>query len=627
MLTYQALPWLEATYRYNGFKRPSSGNWDRNYEIKARLWEESYLLPEVSVGIRDLIGTGVFGAEYVVANKQMGPWDFTLGLGWGNLAGDGMFDNPLSIVDDRFDTRERSGEQGGTLQTNTFFSGDKASLFGGVSYQFSDYPITALLEYNPNPFITGQSGYDRTPADKPWSLGVTWQPEPDLSVTFSYRHLEMFGVNVQTRLNTKSAPVKGPRPDFISSVDMAESELPKGINKSLWYDRLLYDLERAELFIHSARLIKSEQRAELEIRQFMYPYWPDAIDQAHVFASLHLPQAIHTIDYIINVDGHTTQVVRLPRYDEGLQRATLADAGVVLPTRKITNPQHETNFFNQRVHVDLSLSNRLMLFDPDQPFSVQLYLKAATNITLPDGWALRAAYRQNIWHNFDNLTRTSDSVLPRVRTDVLQYMQQGESGVDSLYLDKRGSFDVVPELHYRVYAGVLEHMYSGIGSEILYQPNQSRLAFGLSAASVKQREFDGGLGHRDYETTVGYASLYWSTPFNDYDAALHVGKYLAKDYGATLEVRRTFDNGWQVGLWATKTNVSSDDFGEGSFDKGLFFKIPLHSLTGSNVRSSYQTRIRPIQRDGGARLEDFTGSLWWDLRDARFDLFTKAVRL
>ena len=40
-------------------------------------------------------------------------------------------------------------------------------------------------------------------------------------------------------------------------------------------------------------------------------------------------------------------------------------------------------------------------------------------------------------------------------------------------------------------------------------------------------------------------------------------------------VRRTFDNGWMVGLWATKTDVSSKDFGEGSFDKGLFFKFHL----------------------------------------------------
>ena len=66
-------------------------------------------------------------------------------------------------------------------------------------------------------------------------------------------------------------------------------------------------------------------------------------------------------------------------------------------------------------------------------------------------------------------------------------------------------------------------------------------------------------------------------------------------------------------------HVSFDDFGEGSFDKGMFFKIPLHTLLNKNVRSSYSTRIRPVQRDGGARLEDFSGNIWWDLRGVRYD--------
>ena len=100
---------------------------------------------------------------------------------------------------------------------------------------------------------------------------------------------------------------------------------------------------------------------------------------------------------------------------------------------------------------------------------------------------------------------------------------------------------------------------------------------------------------------------------------LYAGKYLARDVGATLEVRRTFDNGWMVGLWATKTNVSAEEFGEGSFDKGLFFKIPLDGLLGKRSRSYYSTRVRPVQRDGGQRLEDFSNNIWWDIREARFD--------
>ena len=100
---------------------------------------------------------------------------------------------------------------------------------------------------------------------------------------------------------------------------------------------------------------------------------------------------------------------------------------------------------------------------------------------------------------------------------------------------------------------------------------------------------------------------------------MHLGRYLAEDVGSTMQLRRTFVNGAQVGMFTTFTNMSYREFGEGSFDKGLWFKVPFALFTGSNTRSSYKTRIRSMQRDGGQRLEDYSGQLWWDLRDARFD--------
>ena len=52
------------------------------------------------------------------------------------------------------------------------------------------------------------------------------------------------------------------------------------------------------------------------------------------------------------------------------------------------------------------------------------------------------------------------------------------------------------------------------------------------------------------------------------------GEYLAGDKGFTLEFSRTLREvlGWELLL---HTNVSREDFGEGSFDKGVFFSIPI----------------------------------------------------
>ena len=69
-LTYQATPWLEGTFRYTGYH--DWFFWDRNYEAKLLLLRERKILPQVAVGIRDMVGSGFQGAEYLVGSKKIG---------------------------------------------------------------------------------------------------------------------------------------------------------------------------------------------------------------------------------------------------------------------------------------------------------------------------------------------------------------------------------------------------------------------------------------------------------------------------------------------------------------------------------------------------------------------------
>ena len=130
-ITYQATPWLEGTFRYSGWYDQTIGTWDRNYEFKARLWEEELYLPAVAVGIRDLVGTGLFGSEYLVASKGFGGTDVSLGIGWGRLAGNGDFYNPKALSS-RFDARTLI-LAGGKLSLNVFFSGSEVGFLGGLA--------------------------------------------------------------------------------------------------------------------------------------------------------------------------------------------------------------------------------------------------------------------------------------------------------------------------------------------------------------------------------------------------------------------------------------------------------------------------------------------------------------
>ena len=75
-------------------------------------------------------------------------------------------------------------------------------------------------------------------------------------------------------------------------------------------------------------------------------------------------------------------------------------------------------------------------------------------------------------------------------------------------------------------------MFAGAGGEVLYWPHKSCVAFGASATYVKQRH-DRDFELLDYSVVTGHVSLS-VTPFYNYDVAVHAGRYLAKDLGATL---------------------------------------------------------------------------------------------
>lgn len=155
----QLFPWLETTLRYTDVRTRQyssveafSGDQtykDKAFDLKLRLWEESYWLPQVAVGARDIGGTGLFDAEYLVASKAWGPFDFTLGLGWGYLGTSGNVKNPLCSASDKYCYRDNSYKQAGSIDGSQMFHGP-ASLFGGVEYQTPWQPLRLKLEYEGN---------------------------------------------------------------------------------------------------------------------------------------------------------------------------------------------------------------------------------------------------------------------------------------------------------------------------------------------------------------------------------------------------------------------------------------------------------------------------------------------
>ena len=619
-LNYQATPWFETTFRYVGFE--DFFYYDRSYEAKIRLLKESNYLPQIAIGIRDVAGTGVYGSEYIVGSKKFGPLDLTMGVGWGRLSGKGDFDNPLKKISNRFKKRNSPVGEGGEFSFDNFFAGEEVGIFGGLTYKLADYPLKFLAEYNPDEY-SFQVRNGSKPPESPYSFGLEWELFDDLHLAANYQHNDEFGFYISASLNTKQTTPKYPERFYKSTLDMKKEEFPQGYNPSSWYDRLLLDMSKAGLILMSADYVPEGEEINLEVSNKDYRSWPDAISVSLRLADLHLPQNFKSIAITINEEGyrlHTLETIRPKNIHNDSVETFVNQLDILLP-RKIQKPFRRTNFVKFRIPVDVALQNRLQLMDPDEPLRYQLYAQLKSTIPLPANFTIRSSIAVDLENNFDTIIRESDSVLPRVRSEMKKYYQQGETGVESFYLAYQNSIN--HNTFIRLEAGIFEEMFSGIGGEILFSKPQSRFATSASLHWAKKRDYDRRFNHLDYDVVTGFLSTYWATPLYNFDAAIHVGQYLAEDKGATLELRRTFDNGWKVGVWATQTDVSAEDFGEGSFDKGLYFKVPLNALFGRDTRNNYQSRLRTIQRDGGARLEGFSGELWHSLRSARYDTLSK----
>jgi hypothetical protein len=230
-------------------------------------------------------------------------------------------------------------------------------------------------------------------------------------------------------------------------------------------------------------------------------------------------------------------------------------------------------------------------------FKGALLIENNSEIIIKENLFFNMNLKYSIADNFDNLRFPPLDTFPaQVRSDIKQYLKNMDDGV----LIGRAQFDYHYSHnqynHFMLTGGVLEDMFSGYGAEYLYFKPNNNYSIGLEVFHVQKRDYDWGFGHLDYKNTTYSANFYYrnygSIPF---DMKLSFGEYLAGDKGSTIEFSRRFKSGVNFGVFASFTDVSTEDFGEGSFDKGIFFNIPIY---GDFINYTW----RPLTKDPGAKL-------------------------
>jgi Exopolysaccharide biosynthesis protein YbjH len=331
---------------------------------------------------------------------------------------------------------------------------------------------------------------------------------------------------------------------------------------------------------------------------------------ARVMAN-NLPPNVEAITVVGMTDGVPTSRVTVIRNDleraaeqQGSPEEIWADARIQAPDPGLGLPDGAVKNDRAYPHFSWSVAPGLRqhVGDVDQGIylaDVSAVLSAKVEV-LP-GLSLRASANKFLFGNLGHIDRQSDSVLPHVRSDIVEYLQHGRSGLTRLQADYL--FSPAKDVYARVSAGLFEWMYGGVGAEVLYRPFGGRFGIGADINWVKQRDFNVMFDFRNYDVVTGHVSFYYDLPVYGLESAVHVGRYLAGDRGVTIDLSRRFENGIRVGAFATFTNVSSRDFGEGSFDKGFYMIIPLDLFLLRSSKSNAGFVFRPLTRDGGQMLD------------------------
>ncbi len=609
----QPLDWLEAGFRYtdiaNRLYGPNIANGqtykDKSIDIKIRLLEESRWLPQVAVGLRDLGGTGFFSSEYLVANKRWGNWDASLGMGWGYLGSRDNVKNPFSLLSSKFDTRPPPQVgQGGTPGTDSWFRGPTA-LIGGLQWQSPSSPWTLKFELDGNDY-QHEPQANNQPTRSPFNFGAVYRYSPNIDLSFGYERGNqlMLGLTFHGGLNRLYSP-KLLDPVLPKVSALAPSQLPPAGVGNTAKNIEAYTGWSVRSLAHQghATVLEAETDNALHLQE--------RVERAVAVLQQDTPASSRQFILRLSERGLPMSDISIDRAEWVAKHQAPESPAMVLPAQRVsrgapssagraTLPGVSADFSKPGFKLDWGPSYGQTLGGPDGFLLYQIGVKANLEHQFSDSTWLSGVMDLRLLDNYDKFKVTGPSNLPRVRTYAREYVTTSRLTLPLLQLTHVRQ--VGTNQYVSAYGGMLESMFGGVGAEWLYRPWQSQLAFGIDANYVRQRDFSQDFSFRDYTVGTGHASLYWDTGWNDVQAKLSVGRYLAGDVGATLDVKRVFQNGVTVGAWATKTDVSAEQFGEGSFDKGIYATIPFDVMLPKSSPSTANIVWNPLTRDGGSRL-------------------------
>lgn len=565
------------------------GNYkDKSFDIKYQIIPEGKYMSALSIGVMDPHGTRIYPSQYIVASKQIFPFDFTVGYGNGRF-GDEPLDSQgegirLDILDD----------PGKWL--------DDSNVFWGVQFAPSE-KYAFMLEYSPVKYHKqtrdpAQPEYFRDPVPSEYNFGFRYSPVKWAQMTLSYQRGDTVGFNLTTVFDIGRPIIPIYDPPYREAPDERVSPVAK---------RLTTVLHRSGFNDIGVEL--AGDRVSIQAQNQRYYYNTKAIKVMFRAVIGVLPEYVRIVQVILTQNGVPLFEFEARAEDiRALHAGRLTDEEFLYLSR-VNADISEVPYLKKRHKKSLSYGVQpvieTFLNDPSGFFKYRAGLKAWTGFSPWRGGEFLggiATYPGN------NISTANEPLSIPVRSDIALYKEEKVT-LDRLMFNQ--VYRLPGGMYSKLAAGLLEIEYAGVDAEAALPVLGGRLLFGISGSAVKKRDPDSMLKLEDDAVKDIFTTAFFNArvnfPGNEISFDLKAGRFLAGDNGARFKVTK-FVNGVKIWAWytVTDTSVFSDDFNKGYNDKVLGVSIPLRLFSGADSKGTFRYSLASWTRDTGQDIEHYT---------------------
>jgi len=557
------------------------GNYkDKYIGLKYQFLREGKYWPALALGIMDPQGTRLYGGQYLVASKQIFPFDFTVGLGNGRFGKTPLPSSSETIKVELF-------------QDPSQWLSD-AQFFGGV--EFHPTPkLSFMVEYNPIKYEIqtqdpAQEKYFKDPVPSKVNVGMRYKPFDWAQLDLSYQRGNQFGANLSLAFNLDSQLIPIFDMPYREQEQYRTNPLAERISRGLYlsgFRDIGVKTAATEIWVQAANVRYFYNMKALGVLlKVLNQILPADIQKIHIALT---ERGIPMIGFSALRDdlrAFETEVFSVPDF---LSLSQMQTGVYSMPDTKILH----------RRYFDYGLKPEFQTFlnDPSGFFKGRAGAAAWVSLEPWKGANFSVGGELYAWNDISS----SVGPLPNaVRSDIVSYLEKD-------YALSNLMFEQILKAKYEIYgkiaAGLLEIEYAGLDAEMATTLFGGRILAGVGGSLVKKRDPNNPLKLINDDVNDNYKTAFFNTRVNFRDLEMYVdvkaGRFLAGDKGARVTVTKSFFNGVQLAAWYsfTDTSIFTDTFNNGYHDKGISVSIPLRLFLGRDSRTLYTYSISPWTRD------------------------------